>query len=347
MTDILSTRLSDLLGVRYPIIQGPMGWVAGPELVAAVSSAGGLGVLANQLAQAKDTVPNPGYELPTAEEWERSPIEWQRRTIRQVKSLTDQPFAVFSSEDPGWMEMAIEEGVKIVVNSGGPPGHMTTFYKQHGLTVLHMGSTVRHAQICQEVGVDAFILAGYEAGGHDPGGWDHITTFAGIPQVVAAVDIPVIACGGIATGRSLVAAFVLGAEGVRMGTRFAATVEASNHPNHKRAIVKALDTGTVSRGERLGDRLRSIKTPFVNRLKELEMSGAPTEELEDLFGGDPSSAGPLQRRILGEVDGDLQNGEVHAGQIAGLISEILPAGEVVRRIMTEAEEVIASFMQRG
>lgn len=341
-TDILHTRLCDMLGIRYPIIQGPMGWVAGPELVAAVSNAGGLGVLANQLAQAKDTVPKPGYELPTVDEWEDSPIEWMRRVIRQVQSLTDKPFGVFSSQDPGWMEMAIEEGVKVVVNSGGPPEYKTSFYKEHGLTVIHMGSTVRHATISQEAGVDAFILAGYEAGGHDPGGWDHITTFAGVPQAVAAVDIPVIACGGIANGRGLAAAMVLGAEGVRMGTRFASTVEASNHPNHKRAIVEALDTGTVSRGERLGDRLRSIKTPFVKRLVELETAGAPTEELEALFGGTA-----LQRRTLGEVDGDLQNGEVHAGQIAGLIHEILPAGEVVRRIVAEAEEVFTSFTQRG
>ncbi|MBI2166063.1 MAG: nitronate monooxygenase [Chloroflexi bacterium] len=341
--NLLHTRVCDLLGIEYPIIQGPMGWTTGPALVAAVSNAGGLGVLANQLAQAKGRAPKPGFELPTAEEWDRNPVVWQRRAIRQVKSLTSKPFAVFSREDPEFMSMVVEEGVPVAVNSGRHPGKMAEFYKSHGVKVVHMGSTVRHAKICQQLGIDAFIMAGYEGGGHDPGGTEKLTTFAGVPQIVEAVDIPVIACGGIATGRGLLAALVLGAEGVRMGTRFAATVEAANHDNHKMAIVQAPDTGTVRRGERWGDILRSVKNPFVNKLYELETTGAPIEEIGRWMGHESLGRGALQRRILGEVQGDLVNGEVHAGQISGLIKEILPAGEVIRRIVAEAEAIIQAF----
>ncbi|MBI2166065.1 MAG: nitronate monooxygenase [Chloroflexi bacterium] len=342
--NILHTRVCDILGIRYPIIQAPMGWVSGPALVAAVSNAGGLGVLANQLAQAGGTIPEPGYELPDAEEWNGNPNEWSRRAIRQVKSLTDKPFGVYVREDPEFLKMMVEEGVPVAVNSGGAPASMD-FYKRHGIKVVHMGSTVAHARKCQEEGVDIFALSGFEGGGHDPGGHEKLTTFAGLPQVVEAVDIPVLACGGIADGRGFVSALALGAEGVRMGTRFAVTVEAANHINHKMAIVQAIDTDTVRRGERFADILRSLKTPFVKKLYDLESSGAPVEEIKAFMGHESIRVGGLQRRLLGEVQGDLVNGEVHAGQVSGLIKEILPAGEVIRRIVAEAEAILRTFGQ--
>lgn len=364
MSGFLHTRLCDLLEIEYPIIQAPMGWTTGPQLVAAVSNAGGLGVLANQLAQAEGTVPKPGYELPTPEEWDGDPVKWARNAIRQVKSLTDKPFGVFSRPHPGFMEMVVEEGVPIVVNSGGHPRVQTEFYKPHGLKVIQMGSTVKHAKTCERLGIDAFIMSGYEGGGHDPGGIEKTTTFAGVPQCVDAVDIPIIACGGIADGRGIVAALSLGAEGVRMGTRFLATEESATHRNHKMAVVNASDTDTVRRGELLGDILRSIKNPFANKLYEMETSGASIEEMASYLSDSPTketsyllkdlgrtdhqalNTYALHRRIRGEVFGDLENGEVHAGQISGLIKEILPAAEVIKRLVTEAEQIMAGFAQR-
>ncbi|MBI2165491.1 MAG: nitronate monooxygenase [Chloroflexi bacterium] len=341
MPRFLHTRLCDLLGIEYPIIQAPMAWVAGPELIAAVSNAGGLGVLPAQVAQAKDRPSKPGHELPAPEEWfEGDEIELKRRLIRQIKSLTNKPFGVLVREDRRWMEMVVEEGIPVVVNSGGAPGRVPEFLKPYGIKVVHMGSTVAHAKKCQEAGVDAFVLSGYEGGGHDPGGNDKITTFAGLPQIVEAVDIPVIACGGIADGRGIVAAFMLGAEGVRVGTRFATTVEASNHINHKMAIVQAGDTDTVRRGEVFGDILRSLKNPFVKKLNELETSGAPLDEIKAYMGHESVRVAAMQRRLLGQVYGDAVNGEMHSGQIAGLIKEILPASEVIRRMVAEAEAII-------
>ncbi|MBI2166064.1 MAG: nitronate monooxygenase [Chloroflexi bacterium] len=342
--NLLHTRVCDILGIRYPIIQAPMGWVSGPALVAAVSNAGGLGTLANQLAQAGGTTAKPGYELPDAEEWDRNPVEWERRAIRQVKSLTDKPFGVFVREDTEFLKMLAEEGVPVAVNSGGPPPSMD-FYKRHGIKVVHMGSTVGHARKCQERGVDIFVLSGYEGGGHDPGGHEKLTTFAGLPQVVEAVDIPVLACGGIADGRGLVAALTLGAEGVRMGTRFATTVEAANHINHKTAMVQVSDTGTVRVGEKWDGIVRTIKNPFMKKLYELETAGASIEEIMAWVGHESLRFGMLQRRILGEVQGDIINGELLCGQIAGLVKEILPAGEVIRRIVAEAEAVLRAYGQ--
>lgn len=349
--ELLHTRICDLLGIRYPIIQGPMALVSGPELVAAVSNAGGLGVLSNQLAQAKDVTPTPGYELSTADEWLRSPVECQRAAIRQVKSLTDKPFGVHVGIDgvisPEWMEMAAEENVPVAATSGGHPGSAVDFFKDHGFKVIHMGSTIKHAKACQQIGVDAFVLSGYEGGGHDPGGSNQTTIFAGLPQVVDAIDIPVIAAGGVGDGRGLVAATVLGAEGVRVGTRFAATVEASNHINHKQAIVDASDTGTVYNGLRWNYLLRSLRTQFVDGLYELERSDAPVEKVWEYIGETSHEARTKRRKILGEIEGDLANGEMYAGLISGLIHEILPAGEVVRRMVAEAEAILRSMAQRG
>lgn len=326
----LDTPVCEILGIRYPIIQGPMDWVAGPELVAAVSNAGGLGVLArsagpngfNHRVYSNDTL---------------------RAAIRKTKSLTDKPFGVGNVVEEEHMALLVEEGVPVVVTTGGHPNRTTDYLKRRGIVTVHMGASVRHAVLAEQAGVDAFIFSGYEAGGHDPGGNDRITTFAGLPQAVDAVKIPVLAAGGIADGRGVVAAFVLGAQGVRIGTRFASTVEAGNHPNHKQAIVNAIDTGTVYRGMAWKDHLRSIKAPYVDGLAALEASGASTEEIAKYIGGPTILSGTLQRRIRGEVDGDLENGEVHAGQISGLIKDIPTAGDVIRRIVEEAEAIVAKM----
>jgi NAD(P)H-dependent flavin oxidoreductase YrpB (nitropropane dioxygenase family) len=213
--------------------------------------------------------------------------------------------------------------------------------KDNGVKVVHMGATVRHAVKSEEAGADAFIFAGFEAGGHEPGGLDLLTTFAGIPQVVDAVSIPVIAAGGVGDGRGLAAALVLGAEGVRLGTRFVATEESLAHRHHKQLIVKSNDRATVYRGTWWDDLLRSLKTPYVDKLVEMERTAVPVNEILDFMGGEGTAdERTIVRRVRGQVDGDLEEGEFHAGQIAGLIKEVLPAGEVVRRLVSEAEEIL-------
>lgn len=310
-----------------------MSWVAGPDLVSAVSNAGGLGVLGEAAG-------------PESYADRRYTIAGLRTAIRQVKDMTDRPFGVGNVSQADWMAMVAEERVPIVLTAEGHPGPSTAFYKDQGIKVIHMGSSVRHARLSEAAGVDAFALAGFEGGGHSHGGHDLITTFAGIPQVVDAVQIPVVAAGGIADGRGLVAALALGAQGVRIGTRFAATVEAANHLNHKQAIVDAIDTGTIYRGARWGDVLRSLKTPYVVGLEELESSGATLEDIARFIGGSSPAEGTLARQLLGEVDGDLLHGEVHAGQIAGLIREIEPAALVVRKIVDQALELVEGFGHR-
>lgn len=345
--ELLHTRICDTLGIKYPIIQGPMDWIAGAQLAAAVSNAGGLGVLGR--AVGRETMEAKAYTLAGL-----------RSAIREVRSLTDKPFATYhgATIDPEWSDLIVEEGVPIIFTVGGHPGNSTEYYKKRGLKVVHMGSSVKHARTSEEAGTDAFIFAGFEGGGHDPGGHDRITTFAGIPQIVDAVNIPVIAAGGTADGRGLVAALALGAHAVRMGTRFAATWEATNHLNHKMAIVQATDTGTIHRGQLWEDNLRSLKNPYSLGLQELERRSASIEEISSYIGGkettahivDPGSSfireSTLRRRIRGQVDGDVVEGEIHAGQIAGLVKEILPATEVVRRIVEEAENILRGLAGR-
>jgi enoyl-[acyl-carrier protein] reductase II len=342
----LETRLCRILRIAYPIIQAPMAWVSGPELVAAVSNAGGLGVLGPAVGEKSLTE-------------RRYTLDGLRQAIRKVKSMTRKPFGVGNvpfelntvakhhevGDMHGWMRMLADEGVPIVLTALAHPGEFVDFYKSRGITVIHMGSTVRHAQICESVGVDAFVLAGFEAGGHDPGGRHLITTFAGLPQIVDSVTIPVIAAGGIGDGRGLVAALALGAEGVRVGTRFVATVEAMVHDNHKSAIVAASDTSTVYRGDRWNDRLRSLRSTYVDRLHELEMSGASLQELAEYIGGPSVVDGTLERELMGQLDGDLAQGEAHAGQVAGLIHDVCPAAEVVERMVSEARALIQPGQQ--
>ena len=325
----IHTRLCDLLGIKYPIIQAPMAWIAGARLAAAVSNAGGLGVIAKGTGEESFRI-------------RQYSVESMRSEIRLYRTLSDKPFGVGNTTQPEYMEMLVEEKVPVVVSAQSSPKEFIGFLKDNGVTVIHMGATVRHAVKSEEAGADAFIFAGFEAGGHEPGGLDLLTTFAGIPQVVDAVSIPVIAAGGVGDGRGLAAALMLGAEGVRLGTRFVATEEALAHPHHKQLIVKANDRGTVYRGTWWEDLLRSLKTPYVDKLVEMERAAVPVDEVLDFMGGEGTADDrTLLRRLRGQVDGDLEEGEFHAGQVAGLLKEVLPAGEVVWRVVSEAEEILA------
>ena len=314
------TRLCDLLGVEYPIIQGGMNWIANAELAAAVSNAGGLGVI------------SPTSRMKLEDDLEQN----LRNEIRKTQSLTDRPFAVnFPLQTPDvdkLIEAAIELGVRVATTSAGNPALYTARLKEAGVTVLHVVASVRHAQGAEKRGVDVVIAEGYEAGGHN--GFDELSTFVLVPQVVDVVSVPVVAAGGIADARGLVAALALGADGVQVGTRFVATHECAAHQNFKDEVVKAIDTGTVITGRRLGP-TRGLKNEFTALLTEMEAAGATPEELLVTVG--------LGRSRSGELDGNTKDGELYCGSIAGMITEIVGAADVVRSLVEEYEKVVAGL----
>ena len=314
------TRICELLGIEYPIIQGAMSWIANGELAAAVSEAGGLGIIGRNAA------------WDGRGEW----IDNLRRQIRIAREHTRKPFGVnIVVLDPRVQDVAdlvAEEGVPVVTTSAGNPAVLTRFLKEKGIKVLHVVASCRHAAGAEKAGVDAVIAEGYEAGGHD--GMDELPTFVLVPQVVDAVKVPVVAAGGIADARGFVAALALGAEGVQIGTRFIATTECCAHPAFKQAVIEALDTSTTVTGRKIGP-TRGIKNGFTAKLTEMELSGASAEQLEEYIG--------LGRSPAGQLRGDLQEGELYCGAIAGLVTEIVSAGEVVRSIVEGAERVLASL----
>ncbi len=312
------TRICELLGIKYPIIQGGMTWIANAELAAAVSNAGGLGIIS----------PNAGMAA------DGNVVENLRRQIRIARGLTNKPFGVnFPLQAPNcqeWIDVAIKEKVPVVTTSAGNPATYTSYLKDAGVKVLHVVASVRHATGAEKRGVDAVIAEGYEAGGHN--GFDELATFPLIPQVVDAVKIPVVAAGGIADARGFIAALALGADGVQMGTRFVATRECIAHQKVKEAIVNATDTGTVISGRKLGP-TRGLKNQFVDQILEMESRGATAEELLAFIG-----AG---RARMGGLEGDIVNGEAYAGSIAGMIKKIVSAGDVVREIVEGSAAVLA------
>ena len=314
------TRVCDLLGIEYPIVQGGMTWIANAELAAAVSNAGGLGIISPNAGMAPDG----------------NPVDNLRIQIQKAKSLTDKPFGVnLPLQDPMAKEeidVAIEEKIPVVTTSAGNPATYTQYLKDAGIKVLHLVASVRHATGAERRGVDAVIAEGYEAGGHN--GFDELTTFIMVPQVVDAVEIPVIAAGGIADARGFVAALALGAEGVQMGTRFVATHECIAHQTVKEAIVEAIDTGTVISGRKLGP-TRGLKNELTAKILEMESRGASAEELQSFIGA--------QRARMGKLDGDLVEGEAYCGAIAGTITGVVSAGEVVRKIVEESGAVLAKL----
>jgi enoyl-[acyl-carrier protein] reductase II len=311
------TRVSGLLGIEYPILQGGMFWLATAELAAAVSNAGALGIISPFAGMEKDG----------------DPAENLRRQIARARHLTERPWAVnllLDSDVSGILiDVMIEEGSRIVVTAAGSPSHYTDLFHAEGMKVLHVVSSVKQARIAESCHVDAVIAAGVEAAARI--GFDELPLFSLIPQVADAVTIPVIAAGGIADARGVVAALALGAEGVQLGTRFVAVNENIAHPAYKQAIVQTQDTDTVITSRKIMP-TRSLKTEFPKRLLELEASGASAKGLRDFLG--------RSRARKGQIEGDLLDGELYCGTSAGLIKEIIPAARVVERLVEGYEEII-------
>jgi enoyl-[acyl-carrier protein] reductase II len=304
----MKTRVTELFRIEVPIIQAGMVWTSGQKLAVAVSEAGAFGLIGS------------GSMKP----------DLLREHIRKAKSGTEKPFGVnipVMREDAAELvRVTIEEGIKIVFTSSGHPGKFIEQLKKAECAVVHVIASVKHARKAYESGCDAVVAEGFEAGGHN--GIDEITTLCLVPQVVDAVPIPVIAAGGIADGRQMCAAMTLGAEGVQIGTRFAATVESSSHERYKRAIVEAQDSSTLLTLRKVTP-VRMIKNPFAQKAQEAESTGATKEELIALLG--------TKREMLGIFEGNWEEGEFEAGQSSGLIHNILPAAEVVKSIVREYE----------
>ena len=313
----MKNRLCHLLDIEYPIIQGGMSLLANAELSAAVSNAGGLGTV------------SPNADMAP----EADIVENLRRQVKRVRRLTSKPFGVNLPLTQvvinELIELAIEERVSAVVTGRGNPAIYTSYLKEAGIKVMHVVASVKHARRAEESGVDAVIAEGFESGGH--GGFDEVPTFVLVPQVVDAVTIPVVAAGGIADARGFIAALALGAEGVQMGTRFFASRECIAHQKAKDAIVSAGDTDTVMTCRKFGPG-RVLKNEVAAKVVEMEGSGASASEIEAFLG--------TNRARQGEIDGDLVNGEVFCGAIAGMIRETLSAEQIVNSIIENSAEVV-------
>jgi enoyl-[acyl-carrier protein] reductase II len=311
------TRICYLLKIDYPILQGGMLWLATAELAAAVSNAGALGVIS----------PYAGMER------HGNPTENLRLQIARVRNLTKKPFGInipLDLDQSGMLiDAVLKEKVKIVVTAAGDPHHYTEVLRKEGVKVLHVVTNAKQAQAAESCKVDAVIVEGVEAGAHL--GFDEIPLFSLVPQVVDVVSVPVIASGGIADARGIAAAFALGAEGVQLGTRFVAVKENIAHSKYKEAILNAGDTDTAITCRKLLP-TRSLKTEFTRRLLELEESGASAGNIREFLG--------YSRARTGQIEGDLENGEVYSGASAGLIKDILSAAEVVHRLVEEYQKVI-------
>jgi enoyl-[acyl-carrier protein] reductase II len=299
-------RITELFKIQYPIIQGGMIWNSSYKLASAVSNSGGLGLI------------GAGSMYP----------EVLREHIQKCKKATDKPFGVnvpmLYPNIEEIISIIIEEGVKIVFTSAGNPKTWTSLLKENGITVVHVVSSSKFALKAQEAGVDAVVAEGFEAGGHN--GREETTTLTLIPMVKRNITIPLIAAGGIATGRGMLAAMVLGADGVQMGSRFAASVESSSHENFKKTILEVEEGGTQLTLKELAP-VRLIKNKFFNDLQALYEKCPTTEELKILLG--------RARAKRGMFEGDLVEGELEIGQIAGLIDEIIPVSQIINSVMSE------------
>ena len=298
----MKTRVTELLGIEYPIIQGGMAWVADHHIAAAVSEAGGLGLIAAANA----------------------PAEWVREQIREAKKLTDKPFGVnimlMSPSADEVAKIVVEEGIKVVTTGAGSPEKYMEEWKAAGVKVIPVVASVALARRMERCGADAVVAEGTESGGHI----GETTTMALVPQVVDAVKIPVIAAGGIADGRGIAAAFMLGAEGVQMGTRFVATEECNVHENYKQFLLKAKDIDTRVTGRTTGHPVRTLRNPMTKEYLEKEAAGASFEELEML------TLGGLRKAV---VDGDVKTGSVMSGQIAGMVKDVPACKDLMARLM--------------
>lgn len=305
-----------LFGIQYPIIQGGMIWASGYKLATAVSNSGGLGLI------------GAGSMYP----------EVLREHIQKAKKHTQKPFGVnvpmLYPDIKEIMQIIVDEGVKIVFTSAGNPKSWTGFLKQMGITVVHVVSSVKFALKAQEAGVDAVVAEGFEAGGHN--GREETTTMALIPMVRKHLQIPLIAAGGIASGRSMLAALCLGADAVQMGSRFVASEEASSHINFKQKVVEAHEGDTVLTLKELAP-VRLIKNPFYEEVQQLYARGASTEELKALLG--------RGRAKKGMFEGDLNQGELEIGQVSGYIDAVLPVAKIFENIISEFNEAAAEIAE--
>lgn len=299
-------KITTLFGIQYPIVQGGMIWASGWRLASAVSNAGGLGLL------------GAGSMYP----------EVLREHIEKCKKATDKPFGVnvpmLYPDIEKLMEIIVDHGVKIVFTSAGNPKTWTEFLKNKGITVVHVVSSVKFALKAQNAGVDAVVAEGFEAGGHN--GRDETTTMVLIPSVKEQIKIPLIAAGGIATGRAMLAAMVLGADGVQIGSRFAASDEGSSHALFKEQIVAAKEGDTHLTLKELAP-VRMLKNKFYQDVQNAYEKGASVEELKQLLG--------RARAKLGMFEGNLEEGELEIGQVSGLIHDIKPVSRIMTDLLTE------------
>ena len=305
----MKTRLTELLGTEYPIIQGGMAWVAEHHLAAGVSEAGGLGLIGAASA----------------------PGEWVREQVRKAKALTGKPFGVnimlMSPYADEVAKIIVEEGVQVVTTGAGSPEKYMSMWKEAGVKVIPVVASVALARRMERCGADAVVAEGMEAGGHI----GESTTMALVPQVADAVEIPVVAAGGIADGRGIAAAFMLGAQGVQMGTCFVVTKESQVHENYKKCIIKAKDIDTRVTGRSTGHPVRAIRNQMTREYLRREQEGASFEELEKL------TLGGLRKAV---VEGAVVSGSVMSGQIAGLVKEELSCEELIQKLMRETEALL-------
>lgn len=311
MRSILRTEICDLLGIEYPVFQGGMAWIANGDLAAAVSQAGGLGIIGAGNA----------------------PAEVVRQEIRKVKEKTDKPFGVnvyyLSPFVDDVIQVVLEEYVPVITTGAGSPGKHLSALKEKGTKVIPLVSSVALAKRLERLGADGVIAEGLECGGHV----GELTTMAIVPQVVDAVKIPVIAAGGIADGRGLVAALALGAKGVQLGTRFVCAQESIAHPRYKEAIFRAKDRDTILTGLP-GHEVRVLKNRLTREFANLQSRQAPLDEYEELGRG---------RLRMAAMDGDIEMGSIMAGQISALILKEEPAADIILDIMQGAEKILSGL----
>jgi enoyl-[acyl-carrier protein] reductase II len=312
-----TNRITKLFNIDYPIIQAGMIWASGWRLASAVSNAGGLGIIGS------------GSMYPDV----------LKEHIRKCKSATTRPFAVnvplLYPDIDKHIQIIIEEGVKIVFTSAGNPKTWTSLLKEKGITVVHVVSSSKFSKKAEDAGCDAVVAEGFEAGGHN--GREETTTMVLVPAVVNAVKVPVIAAGGIGDGRQMLAAMVLGAEGVQMGSRFVASEEASSHINFKEKVINSQEGDTMLTMKQLTP-VRLIKNDFFRQVQEAELKGATVEELNALLG--------RARAKKGMFEGNMEEGELEIGQVSALLGSILPAGEIVKNVWNEFNEALSNPIKK-
>ena len=305
----MKTAITELLNIQYPIFQGGMAWVAEHTLAAAVSNAGGLGIIASGGA----------------------PCDYVREEVRKTKALTDKPFGVnimlMNPEADAIAHMVIEEGVKVVTTGAGNPEKYFPAWKEAGIKILPVVASVGLARRMEKYGADALIAEGCESGGHI----GEMTTMTLVPQVVQVVHVPVVAAGGIGDGHGVAAAFMLGAEGVQVGTRFLLADETQIHENYKEKVLKAKDIDSQVTGRSTGHPIRVLRNPMTRKYLKMEAEGATLEELEVM------TLGSLRRAV---VEGDVKEGSLMAGQVAGLLNKRQTCKEIIEEMMTEAVDVM-------